>query len=107
VRLIRAQHSVLATPSSVVNARLLNEVHTLQEALNAFVLHVSFECDIETASTLIEDAVAAEAPTSMELIQKSAETNCCRISGATPKQVRATTPRREPRTDRQSKPKGR
>ncbi len=98
VRQMTAQHYILATPPSSINERLNREVASLQEALNAFVLQVALECDIEEASTMIEDAVAADAPTSLELIQKGAATGCCRVVGAESKKVRATTPRRERRS---------
>jgi hypothetical protein len=80
--------------------RLENEVASLEAALNAFVINVALECDIEKGDTMLEDAERAEAPTSLELIQRGAATNCCRVTGAEGKQNRATTPRKAKRKDR-------
>jgi len=98
LRLIEAKTSLDATPPSQPNPRLETEIASLEYALNSFVLTVSMECDIEAASTLIEDAVSAEMPTSLELINKGAATDCCRVVDASsPRKVRATAPRRERR----------
>lgn len=79
-RLIRVQHSLLALPYGVINARLLQESAALTEALNRLTINLGFECILDDdSSTLIEDAKNAPESTPVEIIRRGAETSCCRI----------------------------
>ena len=82
-RLISVVTSINATPPSSVNPRLEMEKSQLLEALNTLSVDVGFECRINldgSTRTLMEDAERAEAPTALELIKRSAESSCCRIT---------------------------
>lgn len=78
-RLIRVQHSILALPYGVVNARLVQESSALTEALNKLTINLGFECILDDDSTLIDDAKNAPESTPVEIIRRGAETACCRI----------------------------
>jgi len=77
VRLIKVQYSLLATPPEVVVDRLVRE--------SALTINLGFECVLPDTSKLIEEAEEAQAPTSIEIIKRGAETSCCRITEASTK----------------------
>jgi len=85
VRLIKVQYSLLATPPEVVVDRLVRESESLIQALNALNIEVGFECVLPENDSLLE----TPATTSMDIIKKGSESNCCRITEASHKSSRS------------------
>ena len=84
VRLIKLQFEISDDLNEGIEPppRLLRERDQLRQALNAYTVTMGFECRIDYGDTLIEDAVASEAPTALEMIKQSSVTSCCRITKA-------------------------
>ena len=84
VRLIKLQFEISDDENDGLdpNPRMLRERDQLSQALNAYTVTMGFECRIGPEDTIIEDAVASEEPTALEMIKQSAVSSCCRITKA-------------------------
>lgn len=76
-RLIRLKFAV-RVPGNNTNERI-REIQTLTEALNAFEVNVSFNCDTSVGADGVVAEVLEKAATALEILKCDAQTDCCRI----------------------------
>jgi hypothetical protein len=76
-RLIRLKFAA-RLPGNQTQERM-KEIHTLTEALNAFEINLSFDCDTSVGKEGHVAEVLEKASSALEILRCDAETDCCRI----------------------------